>query len=86
MRVSFCLPHPVTVSDFIICSDLCAGTEMLGMCVLYVSFGSKVRHKNFGCVAMESEVLFNLRYRLLLYSAGYGVNSMQVVLFGFTMI
>ena len=27
------------------------------MCVLYVSFGSKIRAKNFGCVAMGSAVL-----------------------------
>ena len=39
----FCLPHPVAVSAFVICSGLCACTEMLWMCVLYVSFGSKVR-------------------------------------------
>ena len=30
------------------------------MCVLYVSFGSKVRPRTFGCVAMRSEVLFIL--------------------------
>ena len=29
MSVSFCLPHSVAVSDFIICSGLCACTEML---------------------------------------------------------
>ena len=29
MSISFCLPHPVAVSDFIICSGLCACTEML---------------------------------------------------------
>ena len=29
MSVSFCLPHPVAVSAFIICSGLCACTEML---------------------------------------------------------
>ena len=29
MSVFFCLPHPVAVSDFIICSGLCACTEML---------------------------------------------------------
>ena len=29
MSVSFCLPHPVAVSVFIICSGLCACTEML---------------------------------------------------------
>ena len=27
------------------------------MCVLYVSFGSKVRSKNIGCVAMSSALL-----------------------------
>ena len=52
------------------------------MCVLYVSFGSKVRSRTFGCVAMRSAVLFNLRSRLLLYSAGSGVNRVQVVLSG----
>ena len=29
MNVSFCLPHPVAVSAFIIYSGLCACTEML---------------------------------------------------------
>ena len=29
MSVSFCLPHPVAVSAFIICSGLCDCTEML---------------------------------------------------------
>ena len=42
MSVSFCLPHPVAVSAFMICRGLCACTEMLWMCMLYVSFGSGV--------------------------------------------
>ena len=54
------------------------------MCVLYVSFGSKVRPRTFGCVAMHSAVLFNFRSRLLLYSAGSGVNRVQVLLSGFS--
>ena len=29
MSVYFCLPHPVVVSDFIICSGLCVCTEIL---------------------------------------------------------
>ena len=49
------------------------------MCVLYVSFGSKVRPTTFGCVAMRSEVLFVFSSRLLLYSAGSGVNRVLVV-------
>ena len=53
MSVSFCLPHPVAVSAFMICRGLCACTEMLWMS------------------------------RLLVYSAGSGVNRVQVVLSGF---
>ena len=60
MSVSFCLPHPVAVSAFMICRGLCAYIEMLRMCVLYVSFGSKVRPRTFGCVAMGSALLFIL--------------------------
>ena len=55
------------------------------MCVLYVSFGSKVRPRTSGCVAMCSAVLFIFRSRLLLYSAaGSGVKKVQVVLSGFS--
>ena len=54
------------------------------MCVLYVSFESNVRPRTFVCVAMGSVVLFILRARLLLYSAGSGVNRVQVVLSGFS--
>ena len=64
---------------------LCARTEMLWMCVLYVSFGSKVRPRTFGCVVMDSALLFIVRSRLLVYYAGFGVNRVQVVLSGFSM-
>ena len=84
MSVSFCSPHPVAVSAFIICRGLCACTEMVWMCVLYVSFGCKVRPRTFGCVAMDSALLFIGRSRLLVYSAGSGVNRVQVVLSGFS--
>ena len=56
------------------------------MCVLYVSFWSKVRPRTFGCVALRSAVLFMFRSRLLLYSAGSGVNRVQVVLSGFSVL
>ena len=54
------------------------------MCVLYVSFGSKVRPRTFRCVAMGSALLLIVRSRLLVCSAGSGVNRVQVVLSGFT--
>ena len=44
-----------------------------------MSFGSKVRPRTFGFVAICSAVLFVLRSRLLVYSAGSGVNRVQVV-------
>ena len=54
------------------------------MCVLYVSFGSKVRPRTFGCFAMHSAVVFIFRSIVRLYSAGSGVNIVQVVLSGFS--
>ena len=77
-----CLPHPVAVNVFMICRGLCACTEMLWMCVLYVSFGSKGRPRTIGCIAMDSALLFILRF---IYSARSGVNRVQVVLSGFSM-
>ena len=35
------------------------------MCVLYVSFGSKVRPRTFGCVVKGSALLFVFRFILL---------------------
>ena len=55
------------------------------MCVRYVSFGSnKVRPIPIGCIAMGSAVLFILRSKLLFYSAGSGVNRVQVILSAFS--
>ena len=84
MSVSFCLAHPLAVSAFMICRGLCSCTEMLWMCVLYASCGSKVTPRTFGCVAMGSTLLFIVRSRLLVYSAGSGVNRVQVVLSGYS--
>ena len=53
------------------------------MCVLYVSCGAKVRPRIFGCVTMGSALLFIVRSRFV-YSAGSGVNRVQVVLSGFS--
>ena len=55
------------------------------MCVLYVSFGPNERPTTFGCVAVCSALLFILRSRWLVYSAGSGVNRVQVVLYRFSM-
>ena len=52
------------------------------MCVLYVSYGCKARHRTFGCVAMGSD-MFILKSRLLLYSTRSGLDRVLVVLSGF---
>ena len=44
------------------------------MCVLYVSYRSKLWPRTFGCVVISSAVLFILKSRLLLYSERSGVN------------
>ena len=49
-----------------------------------LSFCSKVRPRTFECLAMGSAMSFILRFRLLLYSAGSGVNRVQVILSGFS--
>ena len=66
MSVSFCLLYPVVVSAFMICRGVCACTEILLMCVLYVSYGSrsKLMPRTFGCVAMRSSVLFIFRVQI----------------------
>ena len=52
------------------------------MCAV-CEFGSKVRPRTFGCIVRGIAVLFIFRSRLLLYSAGSGVDRVQVVLSGF---
>ena len=52
--------------------------------LLYASYGSMLRLKIFVCVAMSSAVLFILRSILLVYSAGSGVNRVQIDLSGFS--
>ena len=47
--------------------------------MVYVSLGYKVRPRTFECVATGTAVLFILRPRLLVYSAGSGMNRVQVV-------
>ena len=67
-----------------ICRGLCACTEMLWMWVLYVSIGSKVR-PTYWLRCMGRALLLVVRSRLLVYSAGSGVNRVQVDLSGLSM-
>ena len=82
--IDVCIWHMFVFMSCMICSGLCACIEMLWMCVLYVSFGSRVRPRTFGYVAMGSALFCIFRCRLLVYSAESGMNRAQVVLSGFS--
>ena len=53
------------------------------MCCENVSFGSKVTPRIFGCLLVGRICLLSLSLRVVLYSAGSGVNSVVVVLSAF---
>ena len=67
MSVSFCLPHPVAVSAFMICRGLCACTEMLWKGDLFVLSWARVRQVRQGNISSE----------LLMY--GGGVHSILLL-------
>ena len=56
-RISFCLPHAVSLNAFNMCSVLCVLFVMFSMCLLYVSLGSNVTPIIFGGVFVGSVVL-----------------------------
>ena len=58
----------------------CAFWVVFAMCLLKVSLGSKVRPRIVGCLVVGSNMLFIVRLRALLYSAGSGVKSVVMVL------
>jgi len=76
---SFCFPHCVAVSDLIILMVLLALLRVLLMCVLKVSFGSKVSPSILGLRTVGVSVLLILRLSWVLYSAGSGVKRVAVL-------
>ena len=55
------------------------------MCLLYVSFGSRVSPSIFGMMFMGSVMLYIYSSSCVLYSAGSGVKRVHVVLSGWRM-
>ena len=92
MRVLRCCGCVCTIKSLLTCkihksaleySIIRRYTNVVYYYYYYKSFGSTVRPRTFGCVAM-GELLCIFRSRLLVYSAGSGVNRVQVVLTGFS--
>ena len=75
LNASFCMTCSLLMLVEDARGDNMEGAYSRAMCVLYVSFRSNVRPRTFVCVAMSSALLFILRSRLLVYSAG--VNRVQ---------
>ena len=80
--VTLCCPHVVPVSAFIIFSVLCAFCLVVCMCWLNVSLGSSVMPMILGLRSVVMFVFAICSVSGLLYSAGSGVSSVDVVLVG----
>ena len=85
MIVSFCFPHVVDVSALSICIILRAFVVVISMCLLYVSFGSRLSPSIYGLMFMGSVMLSICSSSCVLYSAGSGVKRVHVVLSGLRM-
>ena len=77
---SFCLPHLVEVSAFRMLNVCFALVMVTFICCENVSFELRVIPRIFGCFVVGNVRLFNLSDRVVLYSAGFGVKSVMVVL------
>lgn len=84
ISVSFVLPQCVDVRALIILSVCLAFCAVFCMCDEYVSLGSKVTPRIFGFRVVGSMVSCICSERVVLYSAGSGVNSVVIVLEAFS--
>ena len=73
------------MSALSICIVLRAFVDVISMCLLYVSLGSRVSPSMFGLMFMGSVMLSICCSSCVLYSAGSGVKRVPVVLFGLRM-
>ena len=72
------------VSALSICTVFCAFVAVFCVCLENVYLGSNVIPRIFGSLFVGICVLFMLRVRLVLYSAGSGVKSVAVVFEAFS--
>ena len=77
--VSFCFHHVVEVSALSICIVLSA-LVVIYMCLSYVSLGSRISPSIFELMFTGSVMLSICSSSCVLFSAGYGVKRVHVVL------
>ena len=85
ISVSFCFLHEVDVRIFTILLALSAFSLVILACLLKFNFVSKVRPIILGFLIVGIMVLFIVRFKIVLYSAGSGVNNVAVDLSGLRM-
>ena len=85
INVSFCFPHEVDVRVFTILLALSAFSLVILICLPKFNFVSKVRPRILGFLTVGMIVLFIVRFKIVLYSAGSGVNNVAVDLSGLRM-
>ena len=78
-------PHVVDVSNLSICIVLRAFVVVIYMCLLYVILSSRVSPSIFGLMFMGSVMVSICSSSFVLYSAGFGVKRVHVVLSGLRM-
>ena len=83
-NVSFVLPQCVVVSDFRTFIVFLLLVHVLLMCFANVCFGSNVMPRILGSFCVGIGVLLMCKFSCVLYSAGSGVKSVEVVLVGFS--
>ena len=80
MIVSFCFPHVVDVSALSICIVVRALVNVIYMCLVYVSLGSRVSSSIFWLMFMGSVMLSICSSSCVLYSGGSGGKRVHVIL------
>ena len=85
INVSFCFPHEVDVRVLKILLALSAFSLVILACLPKFNFVSKVRPRILGYLIVGIMVLFMVRFKIVLYSAGSGVNNVAVDLSGLRM-
>ena len=85
INVSFCFPHEVDVRVLTILLALSAFSLVILTCLPKFNFVSKVRPRILGYLIVGIMVLFMVRFKVVLYSAGSGVNNVAVDLSGLRM-
>lgn len=83
-RVSFDFPNDAEVRALMSLRELLPLSCVSFTCSVKVSLGSKVRPRIFGFLFVGITWLFIVRCRLVLYSAGSGVNKVACDLEGFS--